>query len=104
MAWIAITGSLQAKSLQADFQEALRGLAGSWTIDVAENLVGGWWLAVFRRDDGFERTLLLSPMEQSAGPLRESVQQAFRVVPPRTGSAAVLPPGVNYDRRAAPRR
>ena len=60
--------------------------------------------AVFRRDDGFERTLLLSPMEQSAGPLRESVQQAFRVVPPRTGSAAVLPPGVNYDRRAAPRR
>ena len=38
MAWIAITGSLQAKSLQADFQEALRGLAGSWTIDVMYRL------------------------------------------------------------------
>jgi hypothetical protein len=61
----AATGSARAKGLGPVFQEALRGLAGSSTIEVTEGLVGGWWLLVFRRDDRFERTLLLSPMEQS---------------------------------------
>ena len=105
MPWIVIIGSIRAKQLQPEFQEGLRGLAGSWSINVAENLVGGWWLAVFRRDDGFERTLLLSPMEQSPGPLRQGVAEAFHSVPPRVASAAsMLPPGVTRDRRATPRR
>lgn len=105
MVWINVRGTAQAKGLEPAFQEALRGLAGSWTIEVAEGLVGGWWLLVFRRDDGFERTLLLSPMEQTPGVLRESVQEAFRTVPPRGGTAAqTLPPGVTHDRRATPRR
>src|SRR5713101_4193181 len=105
MVWIDITGSAPAKGLEPAFQEALRGLAGSWTIEVAEGLVGGWWLLAFRRDDGFERTLLLSPLEQSAELIREGVQEAFRLVPPRTGSRPqTLPPGVTDDRRAAPRR
>jgi hypothetical protein len=105
MPWIVVTGSTQARQFQSEFQEGLRGLAGTWSIDVAEDLVGGWWLAVFRRDDGFERTLLLSPMEQAPGPLRQSVAEAFQSVPLRKGSASpTLPPGVTQDRRATPRR
>lgn len=104
MAWINIKGSAYARSLERSFQEALRGLAGSWTIEVTEGLVGGWWLLVVRRDDGFERTLLLSPMEQSADLIRKGVQETFRTVPPRTASGPqTLPPGVIHDRRAAPR-
>jgi hypothetical protein len=105
MVWINITGLPRASNLEPALREALRGLAGSWTVEFAEGLVGGWWLLVFRRDDGFERTLLLSPMEQSAELLRQSVQEAFRLVPPRTGPRPqTLPPGVIDDRRAAPRR
>ena len=105
MVWINITGSARANDLEPALRQALRGLAGSWTIEVTEGLVGGWWLLVFRRDDGFERTLLLSPMEQSPGPLRQGVAEAFHSVPPRVASAAsMLPPGVTRDRRATPRR
>ncbi len=105
MAWINVTGSARTKGLEPAFQETLRGLAGSWMIESTEGLVGGWWLLVFRRDDGFERTLLLSPVEQSADVLRESVQEAFRTVPPRTVSGPqMLPPGVTHERRAALRR
>src|SRR6266849_967996 len=105
MVWINVTGSARAKGLEPAFQDALRGLAGSWTIEVTEGLVGGWWLLVYRRDDGFERTLLLSPLEQSADVLRESVQEAFRTVPPRTASGPpTLPQGVSHEGRAAPRR
>jgi hypothetical protein len=104
MVWINITGSARA-NLEPALREALRGLAGSWTVEVAEGLVGGWWLLVFRRDDGFERTLLLSPMEQSQELLCASVLEAFRVVPPRSGPRLpTLPPGVTRDRRATPRR
>jgi hypothetical protein len=105
MAWITVKGSAFVKGLEPAFQEALRGLAGSWTIEVHDGLVGGWWLLVFRRDDNFERTVLLSPMEQSAGVIRECVEETFRNVPPRAGSREhMLPPGVAQDRRAAPRR
>jgi hypothetical protein len=105
MAWINVTGSARANGLELAFQEALRGLAGSWTIEVTEGLVGGWWLLAFRRDDGFERTLLVSPMEQSADLIREGIQEAFRTVPRRTAlGPQTLPPGVIHDRRAAPRR
>jgi hypothetical protein len=103
--WINITGLAQGKGLEPAFQKALRGLAGSWTIKVTAGLVGGWWLLVFRRDDGFKRTVLLSPLEQSAELLREAVQEAFREVPPRTVSPSqTMPPGLTHDRRAAPRR
>lgn len=105
MVWINVKGSALAQGLEPAFQEALRGIAGSWTIEVAEGLVGGWWLLVFRRDDGFERSLLLSPMEQTPAVLRESVREAFRTVPPRGDSGTqVLPPGVTHDRRTTPRR
>jgi hypothetical protein len=105
MAWITVTGLAQGKGLEPAFQEALRGLAGSWTIKVTAGLVGGWWLLVFRRDDGFKRTLLLSPLEQSADLLREAVQEAFRTVPPRTmPGPQALPPSVTRERRASPRR
>ena len=105
MAWITVKGSALVKGLEPAFQEALRGLAGSWTIEVHDGLVGGWWLLVFRRDDNFERTVLLSPMEQSPSVIRECVQETFRNVPPRAGSSEqMLPPGVSRDRRATPRR
>ena len=105
MAWITVKGSAFAQGLEPTFQEALRGLAGSWTIEVHDGLVGGWWLLVFRRDDNFERTVLLSPMEQSPSVIRECVQETFRNVPPRAGSREqMLPPGVDRDRRATPRR
>ncbi len=105
MAWITVRGSALVKGLEPAFQEALRGLAGSWTIEVHDGLVGGWWLLVFRRDDNYERTVLLSPMEQSPAALRECVQETFRNVPPRAGwRAQALPPGVTRDRRATPRR
>ena len=105
MVWINIKGAPRASNLEPALREALRGLAGSWTVEFAEGLVGGWWLLVFLRDDGFERTLLLSPMEQSAELLRQSVQEAFRRVPPRTKTRPqTLPPGVTDERRAAPRR
>jgi hypothetical protein len=105
MVWINVTGLAQAKGLEPVFQQALRGLAGSWTIKFTEGLVGGWWLLVFRRDDGFKRTLLVSPLEQSASLLREAVQEAFRTVPPRTVSGSQAPPpGVTRERRAAQRR
>ena len=105
MAWITVKGSAFVKGLEPAFQEALRGLAGSWTIEVHDGLVGGWWLLVFRRDDNFERTVLLSPIEQSPGIIRECVQETFRNVPPRVGSREqMLPPGVAQDRRAMPRR
>ena len=105
MAWITVKGSALVKGLEPAFREALRGLAGSWTIEVHDGLVGGWWLLVFRRDDNFERTVLLSPIEQSPGVIREAVQETFRNVPPRAGSREqTLPPGVARDRRATPRR
>jgi hypothetical protein len=105
MAWITVKGSALAQGLEPAFQEALRGLDGSWTIEVHDDLVGGWWLLVFRRDDNFERTVLLSPNEQSPPVIRECVQETFRNVPSRKGSQAqMLPPGLTRDRRAAPRR
>jgi hypothetical protein len=105
MPWITVRGSAFVKGLEPAFQEALRGLAGSWTIEVHDGLVGGWWLLVFRRDDNFERTVLLSPIEQSPAIIRECVQETFRNVPPHARSREqVLPPGVSRDRRAAPRR
>jgi hypothetical protein len=105
MAWIIVKGSALTKGLEPAFQEALRGLDGSWTIEVHDGLVGGWWLLVFRRDDNFERTVLLSPVEQSPSVIRECVQETFRNVPLRAGSSPrALPPGVARDRRAAPRR
>jgi hypothetical protein len=105
MAWITVKGSAFVNGLEPAFQEALRGLAGSWTIEVHDGLVGGWWLLVFRRDDNFERTVLLSPMEQSPGIIRECVQETFRNPPPRAGSRErMLPSGVAQDRRSSPRR
>lgn len=85
MAWIKLTGP-RAETLESTFRDALRGLAGSWTIDVTEGLVGGWSLMAFRRDDGVERTLLMSPLEQSAEQIREGVRGAFRTVPRRAPS------------------
>ena len=105
MAWITVKGSALIKGLEPAFREALRGLAGSWMIEVHDGLVGGWWLLVFRRDDNFERTVLLSPIEQSPPVVRDCVQETFRNVPPRVGSREqMLPPGVAQDRRAMPRR
>ena len=105
MAWITVKGSALIKGLEPAFREALRGLAGSWMIEVHDGLVGVWWLLVFRRDDNFERTVLLSPVEQSPAVIREAVQETFRNVPPRAGSREqTLPPGVTRDRRATPRR
>jgi hypothetical protein len=104
MEWIRVIGSTRASDLEPAFRDALRGLAGSWTIEVDEGLVGGWWLLVIRRDDGFEKTLLMSPREQSAGHIREAVQEAFRTVPSRMASCPqTLPPGLTHDRRAVPR-
>jgi hypothetical protein len=105
MAWINLAGSCLDKGLEAAFSEALRGLAGSWTIHGSERLVGGWCVLLFRRDDGFERTVLLAPNEQTADLVREIVKDAFRNVPPRvTSGPAGLPPNVTVDRRAQPRR
>ena len=105
MAWITLTGSCLGKGLENAFHEALRGLAGSWTVHGSEGLVGGWCVLLFRRDDGFERTVLLSPTEQTPTFVREIVRDAFRVVPLRVASGqGRLPPGVNYDRRESPRR
>jgi hypothetical protein len=105
MAWITVKGSALVKDLEPAFQEGLRGLAGSWTIEVHDGLVGGWWLLVFSRDDHFERTVLLSPNEQSPAVISECVKETFRNVPPRAGPrGATLPPGVTQDRRATPRR
>ena len=105
MAWITVKGSAFVEGLEPTLQEALRGLAGSWTIEVHDGLVGSWRLLVFRRDDHFERTVLLSPNEQSPAVIRECVQETFRNVPPRAGSGGQeLPPGVTRDRRATPRR
>lgn len=105
MAWITVKGSAVARGLETTFQEALRGLDGSWTIEVHEGLVGGWWLLVIRRDDQFERTLLVSPAEQTPALIDQCIREAFQTVPPRAGSGGGhLPPGVSRDRRAAPRR
>jgi hypothetical protein len=105
MAWINLTGSCLGKGLESAFHEALKGLAGTWTIDGGEGLVGGWCVLVFHRDDGFERTVLLSPSEQNPTLLPGIIREAFRVVPPRRGSSQDrLPPGVTQDRRASPRR
>jgi hypothetical protein len=105
MAWITLTGSCLEKGFENAIQEALRGLAGSWTVHGSEGLVGGWCVLLFRRDDGFERTVLLSPAEQTPTLVREIVKDAFRVLPPRvTPSQGRLPPGVDRDRRESPRR
>jgi hypothetical protein len=105
MAWITLTGSCLSKGWENTFHEALRGLAGSWTIHGSEGLVGGWCVLLFRRDDGFERTVLLSPAEQTPTLVREIVKDAFRVVPLRVApTQGRLPPGVSEDRRASPRR
>ena len=105
MAWITVKGSAAARGLEPTFQEALRGLDGSWTIEVHDGLVGGWWLLVVRRDDHFERTLLVSPSEQTPALIDQCIREAFRTVPLRPGSGAgALPAGVPRDRRAAPRR
>jgi len=105
MAWINLTGSCLEKGLENAFHEALRGLAGSWTIYGSEGLVGGWCVLVFRRDDGFERTVLLAPAEQTPAALLDIVREAFRVVPRRmVPGDGRLPPGVTGDRRTSPRR
>jgi hypothetical protein len=105
MAWITVKGSAFARGLEPTFQEAMRGLDGTWTIEVHDGLVGGWWLLVIRRDDHFERTLLVSPSEQTPALLHHCIREAFRTVPPRPGaSVGALPPGVISDRRASPRR
>src|SRR6266571_6538748 len=101
MAWITVKGAAVARGLEPTFQEALRGLDGSWTIEVHEGLVGGWWLLVIRRDDQFERTLLVSPAEQTPALIDQCIREVFQTVPPRAGSGAgYLPPGVSRDRRA----
>jgi len=105
MVWITIKGSTLARGLEPMFQEALRGLDGSWTIEVHDGLVGGWWLLVVRRDDDFERTMLVAPAEQSSALLYEAIRETFRTVPPRSGAGPrPLPPGVTRERRATPRR
>ena len=104
MAWITVKGSAFARGLEPTFREALRGLDGSWTIEVHDGLVGGWWLVVVRRDDGFERTLLVSPSEQVPALVGASVRETFRTLPPRGQSSGSLPRDVPRDRRAAPRR
>jgi hypothetical protein len=105
MVWISLTGSCLGKGLENAFNEALRGLAGSWTVHGSEGLVGGWCVLLFRRDDGFERTVLLSPTEQTPTLLREIVKDAFRAVPLRVAPGqGRLPPGVDHDRRESPRR
>jgi hypothetical protein len=105
MAWITFTGRLQAGSLAPAFEDALRGLAGSWIAEIGEDLVGGWWLIKLRRDDGFERAVLLAPHEQTPELLGESIKDAMRNIPPRRvpGDGA-LPPGVTRDRRSVPRQ
>ena len=105
MAWINLTGSCLERGFETGLHEALRGLAGSWTVHGSDGLVGGWCVLVFRRDDGFERTVLLSPTEQTPAQLREIVKEAFRVVPRRMAPGdGRLPPGVTHERRASPRR
>jgi hypothetical protein len=105
MAWLNFAGSVHLEKLRPAFEEALRDLDGSWTIEITRELVGAWWLLVFHRDDGFERTLLLSPREQTPASLCESIEDTFRRVPARVGSRTHgLPQGVTRERRAIPRR
>ncbi|PYQ22278.1 MAG: hypothetical protein DMF81_12760 [Acidobacteria bacterium] len=104
MAWITFTGRFQEASLAPAFEEALRGFAGSWRVEISEDLVGGWWLLKLRRDDGFERAILLAPHEQLPERLGESVKEALRNIPARLVGSGALPPGVTRDRRRFPRR
>ncbi|SRR6266852_104546 len=105
MAWLNLMGSPYVEELRPTFEEALRDLDGSWTVEITRGLVGAWWLVVFRRDDGFERTLLLSPLEQTPTLLRKGIEDTFRRVPPRVGLCPHgLPPGVTRERRAIARR
>ena len=105
MAWLEFTGFVPPEELQPSFAAALRDLDGSWTIEINRELVGGWWLLVLRRDDGFERTLLLSPREQSPAVLQDMIRDAFRSVPIRVGAGPHgLPLGVRFERRAIARR
>jgi hypothetical protein len=105
MAWLKFMGFVPPEELRPSFAAALRHLDGSWTIEINRELVGGWWLLILRRDDGFERTLLLSPREQSPTLLHDRIEETFRTVPIRVGSARHgLPPGVRFERRAIARR
>src|SRR5438093_11907908 len=105
MAWITVKGSAIARGLEPTFQEALRGLDGSWMIVVHDGLVGGWWLLVIRRDDHSERTLLVSPSEQRPARINHCIREAGRTVPLRPRSCSRHSrPRVAHGRRAAPRR
>jgi hypothetical protein len=104
MAWITFVGPL-AGGLTDAFEDALRGFAGTWSVEISEDLVGGWWLVKLRRDDGFERALLLAPHEQTPGLLADSVKDAMRNIPARRALGdGSLPPGVTRDRRRHARR
>ena len=105
MAWITFTGGFQTVGLAPAFEEALRDLAGAWSVEISEDLVGGWWLIKLRRDDGFERAMLLAPHEQGPDLLCESVKDEMRNIPARrVPGDGSLPPGVTRDRRSVPRR
>jgi len=105
MAWLKFAGFVPPEELTPAFEAALRDLDGSWTIEINRELVGGWWLLVLRRDDGFERTLLVSPREQWPTVLHDLIKDAFRSVPIRVGTGRHgLAPGVRFERRAIARR
>ena len=81
-------------------KNALLDYPGCWSVHVDQDLIGGWWLVTLTAD-GFERSVLVPPREQSPDVIGALVEQALGC---RTHPLRFVRHALETSRPARPRR
>ena len=71
---VSFTGDALDPDVEAAIREILDEYPGSWQIDVNRQLVGSWW-QLHVVTEGFDRSLLIAPYEQTATAVRRTMRE-----------------------------
>jgi hypothetical protein len=67
----------QKRLIEGVIRDTLRDFAGVWDVLIRGGRTQPWWIVVVRRErDGFKRTLLVDPREQTPDEVGKSLQSA----------------------------
>ena len=94
---VSILGGRVDPPLAHAIRSALGDYPGRWSVHVNQDLIGGWWLVTLSAE-GFHRSVLVPPREQSPALLRSLVAETI------TSGVERLYPGLAVGHRPTARR
>ena len=78
---LKFTSDTPLPDLERAVREVLSPYPGSWTVSVDQELAGGWWCMVVSTE-GFRRSFLVSPSEQTAPEIARQLEEALKSLRP----------------------